>query len=273
MMDSQQKFARGRFRVDWRAWMPSRGNILTIAIVVTLLVVQNSTMFTLGAPAASQSAISTFAYQGRLADAGGTPLTGTYSMIFRLYNAPTGGSPLWDEQWTGSNSVQVSDGLFNVMLGSLNPIPQSIVTGSPTLYLGLTVNTDNEMSPRVQLGSVPYAFQALTVADGSITKAKLAPDIKFAPENHLSLVLRDPMPTSWAYNSTNDHGWTTYDASSIIPVGATHAVVRTWIGGGSQYRIAFRKNGSVSGDHTTNPSMVATLSMKLIRFSGQSVKS
>jgi hypothetical protein len=95
-------------------------------------------------------------------------------MIFRLYDAATGGTPLWTEQWTGSNGVKVSDGLFNVMLGSLTPIPTSLVTDHASLFLGITVGTDDEMTPRVQLGSVPFAVQALTVPDGSVTTAKLA---------------------------------------------------------------------------------------------------
>jgi len=95
-------------------------------------------------------------------------------MIFRLYDVTAGGTPLWEEQWTGSNGVQVSDGLFNVMLGSLTPIPQSVITGNSTLFLGITVGTDDEMTPRVQLGSVPFAVQALTVPDGSVTTEKIA---------------------------------------------------------------------------------------------------
>ena len=94
-------------------------------------------------------------------------------MIFRLYDVATGGTPLWSEQWTGSNGVRVSDGLFNVMLGSLTPLPISQFTNYPTLYLGITVGTDDEMAPRVQLGSVPFAVQALTVPDGSVTTSKL----------------------------------------------------------------------------------------------------
>ncbi|BAM00640.1 MULTISPECIES: hypothetical protein [Caldilinea] len=92
-------------------------------------------------------------------------------MIFRLYAVPTGGAPLWEEQWTGSNSVRVSDGLFNVMLGSLTPIQQSVIAGRDQLWLAITVGTDDEMQPRVQLGSVPFAVQALTVPDGSVTTA------------------------------------------------------------------------------------------------------
>ena len=36
------------------------------------------------------------------------------------------------------------------------------------------MGTDDEMTPRVQLGSVPFAVQALTVPDGSITSPKIA---------------------------------------------------------------------------------------------------
>jgi hypothetical protein len=74
----------------------------------------------------------------------------------------------------GSNSVSVSNGLFNVMLGSLTPIPQSVITGNSTLWLGVTVGTDSEMTPRAQVGSAPFAMQALTVPDGSVTTAKIA---------------------------------------------------------------------------------------------------
>jgi hypothetical protein len=70
--------------------------------------------------------------------------------------------------------VQVSDGLFNVMLGSLSQLPISQFTNAQSLFLGITVGTDDEMTPRVQLGSVPFAVQALTVPDGSVTTAKIA---------------------------------------------------------------------------------------------------
>jgi hypothetical protein len=161
-----------------RRLLPAPGNVLfTLLLVVGLLWAQSVGALPLGrpqaAPAAASTSTGTIAYQGRLADANGNPLTGTYNMIFRLYAVPTGGTPLWEEQWTGSNGVRVSDGLFNVMLGSLTPIQQSAIAGRDQLWLGITVGTDDEMQPRVQLGSVPFAVQALTVPDGSITSAKL----------------------------------------------------------------------------------------------------
>jgi hypothetical protein len=158
-----------------RAWLPSRGNVLFVVIVLgALMWAQSVGAFPSPAPATPTTSTGTIAYQGRLADAGGAPLTGTYTMIFRIYNAATGSVPLWTEQWTGPNSVQVSDGLFNVMLGSMTAISQTMITGNNNLWLGITVGTDDEMLPRVQLGSVPFAVQALTVPDGSVTTAKIA---------------------------------------------------------------------------------------------------
>ena len=157
-------------------WLiPTPGNmIFTVVIILALVWAQSAGAFGLAASTAATTSTGTIAYQGRLADSAGTPLTATYPMVFRLYNAASGGAPLWEEQWTASNSVAVSDGLFNVMLGSITPVPQSILSSNTSLWLGISVGTDSEMTPRVQLGSVPYAYQALTVPDGTITNAKLA---------------------------------------------------------------------------------------------------
>ena len=173
-------------------FLPTPGNVIfTLLMIGLLLWVSSAGALPLRLLGPDAPSTNTIAYQGRLADAGGAPLTGTYSIIFRLYSTAAGGVPLWEEQWTGTNGVRVSDGLFNVMLGSLTSIPQAVVTGSNILWLGITVGTDNEMAPRVQLGSVPFAVQALTVPDSSVTtakiadqavtQAKLAPDVSVVP--------------------------------------------------------------------------------------------
>jgi len=160
-----------------RRLLPTPGNVIFTLVMISLLIAAQSVgALPLGRPSSAPAATSTgtIAYQGRLADSAGAPLTGTYDMIFRLYDAASGSAPLWEENWNGSNGAKVSDGLFNVMLGSLTPIPQAVITGHDQLFLGITVGTDDEMAPRVQLGSVPYATQALTVPDGSVTTAKIA---------------------------------------------------------------------------------------------------
>ena len=157
----------------WTRWLPTRGNVVfSMVLVAGLVLAGRAGALTLGAPAASSTAV--IPYQGRLANADGSPFTGPQNMEFRLYAAPAGGTPLWAEFWTGPNAVNVSDGLFSVLLGSLNTGLAGVVQANGQAYLGVTVGTDAEMAPRVQLGSAAYAMQALTVPDGSIGTAKLA---------------------------------------------------------------------------------------------------
>jgi hypothetical protein len=94
-------------------------------------------------------------YQGVLTDASGTSLTGSYSMTFKLYAALQGGTTLWQE----TQAVTVTKGLFNVYLGSKNPLDEAIFNGRD-LYLGITVGLDQEMQPRTRLASAPYAITA-----------------------------------------------------------------------------------------------------------------
>ncbi len=208
-------------------WLPSRGNVIfTLAMIALLIAAQSVGALPLGergdhggfAPTATST--GAIAYQGRLADAAGQPLTGTYNMIFRLYTGATGGAPLWTEQWTGSNGVRVSDGLFNVMLGSLTQLPISQFTNSQSLFLGITVGTDDEMQPRVQLGSVPFAVQALTVPDGSVTTAKIADGAVTASKLAPDMLAGVPRGTivMWAGPvSSIPAGWALCDGANGTP--------------------------------------------------------
>jgi len=148
-----------------------------------------------------------------LADSSGNPLTDKVNMEFRIYDVPTGGVPLWTEMWTGGSAVDVSDGLFNVMLGSIDNTLASAIEGYDELYLGITVGTDSEMAPRVQLGSVPFSFQAqealtvpdnsittMKIADGAITAEKLAPGLDLVPSGTIVMwsgAIAD-IPDGWA---------------------------------------------------------------------------
>lgn len=156
------------------AWLPSRGNIL-FTLLVAFCLIGTSRVWAAPQSVSAQagSSTTTIAYQGRLADSSGAALDGDYIITFRLYNVASGGLPLWEEFWIGGNNVHVTNGLFNVLLGSLTPIPQSVIIENSSLWLGIDVGADLEMTPRVQLSSVPYAVQALTVPDASVTTAKL----------------------------------------------------------------------------------------------------
>ena len=102
-------------------------------------------------------------YQGWLGSADDTTgVTGTFNMTFRLYTQATGGTPVWEETHTG---VEVSRGVFNIILGSVNPIPADIFTGVP-LWLELQVGNE-PLSPRKKLVSVGYAIRAENAKNAS----------------------------------------------------------------------------------------------------------
>jgi hypothetical protein len=79
-------------------------------------------------------------------------------MEFKLYTVASGGAAIWTETRSGANEVQVTDGLFSVMLGSVTALTG--VDFDQTLYLGVNIEGDGEMSPRKILGAVPAAFEA-----------------------------------------------------------------------------------------------------------------
>ena len=167
------KFFKGKSMAFWQLVF----NASMIVAIVALLVWHRSW----ASPTISSDSGGVIPYQGTLVTDEGERVNGQVSMTFRLYNVPSDGSPLWEESYTGSNAVQVQNGLFQVNLGSLVPIPAAVWNSQP-LYLGVQVEDDPEMSPRSVIGSVPYALHvasnAITsdsVADGSITRNDLAP--------------------------------------------------------------------------------------------------
>lgn len=107
----------------------------------------------------------TINYQGYLTDSSGQPITGTLSMVFGIYAASSGGSPIWSEAQSG---ISVANGVFNVVLGTVNPIDTAIVPFDAPYWLGVKVGSDPEMSPRRPLTSVPYAFNAVNAATASV---------------------------------------------------------------------------------------------------------
>jgi len=105
---------------------------------------------------------STLVHQGLLTSPGGAPLDTVVSMTFRLYNDVASPTAFWTEAQT----VTVTDGLYNVALGTITPFESGLSTDG-TLWLGVQVGADSEMLPRVQLRSVPFAFRVGTVDDAS----------------------------------------------------------------------------------------------------------
>jgi len=109
-------------------------------------------------------------YQGVLKDSGGTPLDGTYDLTFTIY-AWKQSSVDYISVWTETHSsVQVSNGLFNVALGTQgNPLRGDIFAGMGTggtwdgdLALGVSVDGGEELLPRL-----PLVFATLHLSWGA----------------------------------------------------------------------------------------------------------
>lgn len=106
-------------------------------------------------------------FQGKLVNTDGTNVAdSTYSITFTLYDGSGGGATnLWDEV----QNVTTTDGIFRVELGSVDATIAAVDFNTDTLYLGIKVGSDTEMTPRVRFDAVPYAFMAEKVNGLSVT--------------------------------------------------------------------------------------------------------
>ena len=113
-------------------------------------------------------------YQGILTDASGNPITGTRNITFTIYSELLGTVPWWFET---QNNVLVTNGLFNVLMGSINPLRSVPERGD--CFLEITVE-GVRIAPRIRLASVPYAFNAagLTSSLEGICRANVGSDLQ-----------------------------------------------------------------------------------------------
>ena len=118
----------------------------------------------LAAPTAGMGSDVSFAYQGLLLDEVGNQLSEpNHSIVFRIYDQPAGGLPLWS---CTRNVLLDGKGQFSVEISGNAPSGESLSSvfaahASSALYIGLTVDNDEgEIAPRQKLMSVPKAVWA-----------------------------------------------------------------------------------------------------------------
>jgi len=175
---------------------------LRAAIIVSLFAAA-FLLGTLRAPAQANANPPNFVtYQGYLVDANGVAL-GTnapknFDVIFRIYDAATGGATLWAEQQT----VTVDKGYFSVLLGEGSsigeprPVLNTIFTTATASdrWVGLTVKgigaggADANILPRLRLLTSPYSFlaqkaitastvDAAALTSGTVSDARLSGNV------------------------------------------------------------------------------------------------
>jgi hypothetical protein len=150
----------------------------------------------------AQGVSQPFTYQGYLRQ-GGAPLNNpSQSMRFRIYDALTGGTALWD---SGALTVNVSNGLFTVQL---NP-PVSIWTGADR-FLEIQVGATT-LTPRVRIGSTPYANTATLL--NMFQSGTMNPD--------RMVITHSPAFTNWGlmYRDTDDSFHFLAGGTTVLRVG------------------------------------------------------
>lgn len=114
--------------------------------------------------AACTSPYNRIGFQGRLTDASGTPLNGSYNIGFRYITCESGavGSLGCSAVYTQTaTSTTVTGGVFDMAIGE-NAIPTAGGPADPSMYaqplwVEVTVNTE-VMTPRIPLRGAPYAM-------------------------------------------------------------------------------------------------------------------
>jgi len=126
-----------------------------------------SAVLALPSPAVRAEVPRLVGYQGRLLRSDGTAATGTAAVAFGLYASQTGGSPLWSETQT----LGLSDGYYATFLGLVTPTPDDAFDAGAK-WLEIRVGSET-LSPRQQVGSMPYAGTARSVSGGSASVTSL----------------------------------------------------------------------------------------------------
>ena len=133
-----------------------------VAIVLALALLGIVGSASTAMPLRQSGAPTLVIYQGYLTDASGEAIDGAVNLKFGVYAAESDGTVLWGETHSG---VQVSDGYFTAILGSVTPLSSDIL-GATERWLQVSVDTGGGYTdlPRQQITAAPYALQAQEAA-------------------------------------------------------------------------------------------------------------
>jgi hypothetical protein len=197
-----------------------------VFVFLGILILLSVSTFAAGAPRLIN-------FQGKLTNAVGSPETGSHDLTFKIYDAGTGGTKLWEE--TVSGVMLDSAGQFSTILGSTNNLN---IDFSKSLWLQVEYG-GQIFTPRQRLSSVPYALYAITAESlaGGIT------------QEIINLTINNNLTVSGTGDSTftGSVGIGTTDATSKLTVAGTVEM--------KGFKMTPGTNGYVL---TSNPSGVGT---------------
>ena len=128
-------------------------------------------------------------YQGKVADSSGLPIgaTGTAAsytaaptnrkIIFRIYSASTGGTPLWTEEQTAT----ISSGVFSVLLGN-GIVASGLASGGGSATLTTEQAAHTDLSAVFATSAARFLEIAVDSGDNTITAA----DVPISPRQQIT---------------------------------------------------------------------------------------
>jgi hypothetical protein len=168
-----------------------------------------------------------------------------YNMKFRIYSVASGGAALWTETRETTNRVTVTNGQFNVQLGAVTTIPDSVFAADTTYFevelptpasatcstASCGVYTEGAMTPRQPVSSAAYALQAnnASTLDGidSTSFARNDASNTFSSSNTFNSTVTigsTNSATKFVINDNSSAALFTADTSAtIVKVGTTSA--------------------------------------------------
>lgn len=185
----------------------------------------------LASSALAQNVPQQVALTARLSNAG-APLTGSHTLLLKLFDTPNGGAEMWSE----SALATADNGLVALNLGAQSPLTPAILDGRA---LFVEVSVDGQvLAPRLPVVSVPYAVRS-SIAASAATLGNLAPgDVALTAHTHAGTYLpvgatltcmgTDKVVGLAANGSVicaNDAGGTTYTAGSGISINGSSIAV------------------------------------------------
>ncbi len=153
-------------------------NVVEAIAIASVLALALFVVFSQAGPALAMPAAqddtptgsATVFYSGRLLDASGQALDGTYDFSFSLYDMAEGGAALWSESQYG---VTVKGGNLTTDLGKVTAIPREVLERKE-LWLSVSVRSQNEieftqLTPRQIFNTGINAVSALTCPHSHFT--------------------------------------------------------------------------------------------------------
>lgn len=218
-------------------------------------------------PATSLKTGRVFSFQGHLTDSLGNNITSLTTVQFKLYNSPMSKNALYQ---TGICSITPDrNGYFSVLIGgsTISPPPPQDTCGkeigtevfneNSNVYLGTSIASDNEMSPRQQIANVGYAMNTESLQ--GLPLGSTPASIPFvSSDGTVVLSLNSPTIastyTSGTFSITSGSHLSLETANDgDITLNATGSgSIRLKTGGSSKERIFISDGGNV-GINTTSP--------------------